>query len=49
VANVRHRSRTVAIEVCLTFNFAVVFILMYFCFRRVKHNVRQWDPNLQGL
>jgi hypothetical protein len=36
VANVRNRSLTVAVEVCFSSNFAVVFILMYFRFRQVK-------------
>ncbi len=44
MSNVRNRSRTVAIKVCLSFNFAVVFILMYF--RRVKQNFYSMSPQL---
>jgi hypothetical protein len=44
VAYVRHRYRIVAIDVLLTFNFAVVFILMYFhsrwCVANRKKNPR---------
>jgi hypothetical protein len=36
VAYIHNRSQTVAIEVCLSFNFAVVFDFMYFCFRPSK-------------
>ncbi len=32
MANVRNRSRTVTIELCLSFNFAVVFIFNVFPF-----------------
>ncbi len=41
VANIRKRYQTEAMEVCLSFNFAVVFILMYFRIRQrqVKKNV----------
>jgi hypothetical protein len=35
MANIRNRPRTVAIEVCLLFNFAVVFDLYLFRFRQV--------------
>jgi hypothetical protein len=36
VANIRNRYQTEAMEVCLSFNFAVVFILMYFHIRQVQ-------------
>ncbi len=36
VTNVRNRSQTVAIEICLPFNFAVVFDFVYFRFRHSK-------------
>ncbi len=38
MANDRNWSRTVAIEVYLSLNFAVVFDFMHFRFRQVKHN-----------
>ncbi len=38
MANDRNWSRTAAIDVLLAFNFAVVFILMYFRFRQVNQN-----------
>jgi hypothetical protein len=36
VAYIQYRSQTVAIEVCLPFNFAIVFDFMYFRFRPSK-------------
>ncbi len=39
VAKVCNRSRTVAIEDCVSFNFAIVFDLIYFRFRQVKLNL----------
>jgi hypothetical protein len=36
VAYIRYRSQTVAIEVCLPFNFAVVFDFIHFRFRPTK-------------
>jgi hypothetical protein len=36
VANVRNISRTVAIEVCLPFNLAVVFMYFRFTFSKAK-------------
>jgi hypothetical protein len=36
VANDRNWPQTTAIEVCLRYNFAVVFDFIYFCFRPSK-------------
>ncbi len=33
-----YRPQNVAIDVLLSFNFAVSLISMYFCFRQVNHN-----------
>jgi hypothetical protein len=38
VANIRYGPRTVAIDVLLSFNLAVVFNLNVFRFRQVNHN-----------
>ncbi len=38
MANFGNGSRTMAIEVCFSFNFDVIFDLIYFWFRQVKQN-----------